>query len=321
MNHLLHYTIRPKTEKTENCTIGLPSSMMFYEHGKLWEDFFKKIGCRVIKSGPTTRDILNLGVSLCSTETCLPVKVFTGHAASLAGKADYVFIPRYKSMELHEMTCPKFCGLPDMVRLNLRGDIKLMEIAVDFGRGTEKTAESLKSVSRELGRDYDKVRNAFLSTVRYKMSADMEAGLIEPGIQSRRSIAVLGHPYMIYDKLLSMDLIGKLRERNYQVLTPDSLGHAARRENITIYRDKNFYEVGNDILGSALAFRKMPQVKGMVYLSPFACGVDSLVTEFIERRLHREGGKMPFMKVTVDEHTGEAGFDTRLEAFLDMIEE
>ncbi|GAE90647.1 hypothetical protein [Acetivibrio straminisolvens] len=56
----------------------------------------------------------------------------------------------------------------------------------------------------------------------------------------------------------------------------------------------------------------------MIYLTPFACGVDAFVLEFIERRL-KEQYNMPLLKLTVDEHTGEAGFDTRLEAFLDMI--
>ena len=29
--------------------------------------------------------------------------------------------------------------------------------------------------------------------------------------------------------------------------------------------------------------------------------------------------EIPYMKLTIDEHTGEAGFDTRLEAFIDML--
>jgi predicted nucleotide-binding protein (sugar kinase/HSP70/actin superfamily) len=40
------------------------------------------------------------------------------------------------------------------------------------------------------------------------------------------------------------------------------------------------------------------------------------VGEIIERRIVNK----PFIMLTVDEHTGEAGMLTRLEAFVDMIE-
>ncbi len=302
-------------------SVGLPSSLMFYEHGGLWEGFFTELGCRVISSGPTTREILDLGVGLCSNEACLPVKVFTGHAAKLAGEADYLFVPRYASMEKHEMTCPKFCGLPDMVRLSLQNQVRLLEVTVDYGKNPQKTDESLRTLAGKLGLDYKTVRKTFSDTVRHRLSSDTGAVLVAPGIENRRSVAVLGHPYMIYDELMSMGLISKLIRNRYQVLTPDSLTRAARREHEKLFRGRNFYEVGSDILGSAFAFLELPQVEGMVYLSPFACGVDSLVTEFIERRMQREKRHIPFLKVTVDEHTGEAGFDTRLEAFLDMLED
>jgi predicted nucleotide-binding protein (sugar kinase/HSP70/actin superfamily) len=38
----------------------------------------------------------------------------------------------------------------------------------------------------------------------------------------------------------------------------------------------------------------------------------------IERRLRRSSD-IPFIVLTIDEHSGEAGMDTRLEAFIDMI--
>lgn len=56
-------------------------------------------------------------------------------------------------------------------------------------------------------------------------------------------------------------------------------------------------------------------IDGIIYLACFGCGPDSLVGQIIQRRVR----KTPFMLVTVDEHTGEAGLVTRLEAFCDMI--
>jgi predicted nucleotide-binding protein (sugar kinase/HSP70/actin superfamily) len=87
--------------------------------------------------------------------------------------------------------------------------------------------------------------------------------------------------------------------------------------NAEPFVDKFFFNTGLENLGAAFTYMNLSGISGVIYLSPFACGVDSLTLEFIERKLFKKG--IPFLKLTVDEHTGEAGFDTRLEAFLDMI--
>lgn len=41
-----------------------------------------------------------------------------------------------------------------------------------------------------------------------------------------------------------------------------------------------------------------------------------MIGEMISRKVYRK----PFMMLTIDEHTGEAGLVTRLEAFCDMLQ-
>ena len=298
-------------------TVGFPEGMMFFEHRRLWEDFFHRLGCRVVCSGCTTNRILTSGVELCCNETCLPVKVFTGHAAALLGKADFIFIPRYARVCRYERACPKLCGLPDEVRLSLKNEVQPLEVTVDLGRDSAKTRESLGRLARELGRDRKAAEKAFSEAVETGLTAE-DSPNASPGGRGAPVIAVLGHPYMIYDDLLSMGLIGKLRGAGYRVLTPYDLKRSERRRDTHPFLGREFFETGLDILGGAPVFLGMPELAGMIYLTPFACGVDSLVTEFIDRRL-RSGRWVPFLKITVDEHSGEAGFDTRLEAFLDML--
>ena len=196
-----------------------------------------------------------------------------------------------------------------------------MEVAVDFNKGEAKTEQSLKDISNTLGCEFENVSHAFLKTVKDGLKSDMELSDIEPIRQKNKPcIAVLGHPYMIYDSFLSMDLIQKLEAKDYNVLTPANLKREAKRSNAQPYQAGNyFYGVGFENIGSAFAFAQDSDLKGIIYLTPFACGVDSLITEFIEQRLKNKS-RLPFMKITIDEHTGETGFDTRIEAFLDMIE-
>lgn len=304
-----------KIKNRKPTTIGLPKGLFYFQHYMLWENFFKYIGCNVIVSEDTNKYILDHGVKHCSNETCLPVKVFHGHVYSLIDKVDYVFIPRYISVGKNEYTCPKFCGLPDITMLNLKRNIKVLEIKLHLDQSPRQTHESLDEISKTLNVKYNIVVDAFIKALNL-YDNNQKANIATT--TDNNTIAVLGHPYMIYDNYLSMKLIKKLTDRNITVNTPMDLTHDIKRENAYPFQGKVFWDVGFDNLGSAFTFAGMSNVRGIIYLTPFACGVDSFIVEFIERRL-KSHYSIPFLKLTVDEHTGEAGFDTRIEAFLDMI--
>jgi predicted nucleotide-binding protein (sugar kinase/HSP70/actin superfamily) len=51
----------------------------------------------------------------------------------------------------------------------------------------------------------------------------------------------------------------------------------------------------------------------------FGCGPDSMMMNLVQMKAHAEA--VPFMSLTIEEHTAEAGILTRIEAFLDMIHE
>lgn len=124
-------------------TVGIPKGLFYFEHHVLWENFFCNLGCNVKVSDDTNKEILDWGVKHCSNETCLPVKVFHGHAYSLKDKVDYIFIPRYTSVDKNEYTCPKFCGLPDMTLLNLKRQIKLLEVKINVDAKTSGNIQKL----------------------------------------------------------------------------------------------------------------------------------------------------------------------------------
>ena len=59
-------------------------------------------------------------------------------------------------------------------------------------------------------------------------------------------------------------------------------------------------------------------VDGIIGIMAFGCGPDSLMMDMVHRQANRLK-TTPFMCLTLEEHTSEAGVITRLEAFLDMI--
>ena len=72
-----------------------------------------------------------------------------------------------------------------------------------------------------------------------------------------------------------------------------------------------------EMTGAAGYFLKSDNIDGIITLTAFGCGPDSLVIERIIR--YAKYSKVPLLNLTIDEHTGEAGIVTRIEAFTDML--
>ena len=56
-------------------------------------------------------------------------------------------------------------------------------------------------------------------------------------------------------------------------------------------------------------------VDGILFITSFPCGPDSLANELVMRKL-----KVPYINLIVDDMDGNAGIETRLESFLDILE-
>jgi len=49
------------------------------------------------------------------------------------------------------------------------------------------------------------------------------------------------------------------------------IDHETKRKNAYPFEGKVFWDVGFELLGSAFTFASYPDVKGIIYLTPFAC--------------------------------------------------
>ncbi|MFT9078698.1 acyl-CoA dehydratase activase-related protein [Ethanoligenens sp.] len=307
---------KPEVWANHPLRVGIPRTVGFYEHGAIWARMFALLDCEVVLSSPTDQSILNAGVRATATEFCLPIKVLTGHVLALADKVDVIFLPRYLSSMVGEMSCPKACALPDVARFCLGQSVEVLEAAIDPDRfSEEQEAVVLGPVAERLGLAEEIVRAALAQAKREQKEAE------RPTASSDRTIALLGHPYVLEDPYISMGLAGKLRKHGFGTIMPRDLPYQVRRADVHPYDGKAFYTIGLDVLGAAHAFARRQDVCGMIYLTPFGCGIDALAASHVEQHLRNGERRMPFMKLTVDEQTGEAGFDTRIEAFLDMMGE
>jgi len=132
------------------------------------------------------------------------------------------------------------------------------------------------------------------------------------------NIAIIGHVYNLYDNYINMNLIYKLRNDGVKIITLDMIDENIIQEKASGLNKKMFWNFGTKAVGGALHLLDRENIDGIIYLMSFGCGIDSFVCDYVERKIRRTSN-IPFIVLTIDEHSGEAGMDTRIEAFIDMI--
>jgi predicted nucleotide-binding protein (sugar kinase/HSP70/actin superfamily) len=131
------------------------------------------------------------------------------------------------------------------------------------------------------------------------------------------NVALIAHGYNIYDDRACMKIFDKLEKMDVRVFTSLQLTEEQMIEGIASLGQHKYWANENEMTGTAGHYLKDNKIDGIITLNAFGCGPDSLMIERIMRKA-KEVSK-PMLSLTIDEHTGEAGFVTRLEAFIDML--
>ncbi len=320
--------------------IGIPRALLYYQYYPMWKTFFEELGAEVVVSPPTTQAILAEGSARVVADTCLPVKGFLGHVISLVEKCDWIFIPAIRSVQNNIYNCSKFLGLPDMTRAVVPEAPPILEIDIDINQGKRKLYQAIYKLGRHLTWNPLRVRRASLAAwqahLNYRevmfsqgltppqaierISGTPEAAPKEPANQlasTRATIALIGHPYLLYDEYINHRLIYRLEQADNKVLTPEMLTTEELESAIARLVGKAYWTYEEEVVGAGGHYLQNG-ADGVIGIMAFGCGPDSLMMDTVRRQAARLRAT-PFMNLTLEEHTAEAGVVTRLEAFTDMI--
>lgn len=290
--------------------VGIPKGLLFYKYHPFFTTFFRELGSDIIISPDTNKDILDEGVKYCIDDACLPIKVFHGHVAYLKDKCDIILIPRIIQVREREYICPKFCGLPEMVKNSIPNMPKTVDMPM-YIISWKKLYPWAINAGRMITTNKSKIKKAFDTALKEQENFK----LILKDSDKQITVAILGHPYNIFDNYINMNVVKKLNKLGVGVVTEESLDEKIIDEEIKHLYKRPFWTFARNAYGFASNIYKDNKVNGIIYISSFACGIDSVVIELIKNRI----GDFPFLTLKIDEHTGEAGLDTRLEAFIDML--
>lgn len=325
------------SNSTKELVIGIPRGMSFYGNYPFWHGFFSDLGFEIVLSDFTTKQTVSDGAALVVTETCLPIKIYLGHVVNLIKKGvENIFVPSIQSIAPKIYNCSKIRGLPDLVRNVVNGDFRVIEATLDKSVKNGGLYEFLKeavepfgitdmNIIKKASKQGWKVYNNFHLMLRagidYKTALrNAISGKIildNPEKTGFINVALISHDYNIYDDRACMKIFDKLEKMGVNVYSALQLTNEQMAEGVSAIAWHRYWANEFEMTGAAGHYMKDNKIDGIITLNSFGCGPDSLMIESITRKA-KEFNK-PLLALTIDEHTGEAGFVTRLEAFIDML--
>lgn len=291
--------------------IGIPRSLFYYYYGNIWKSFFQELGISYIISPKTNKEIINLGMKYSTDEMCLSIKNYIGHVAFLKDKCDYILIPRIDNYGTLNQTCTNFLSIYDYI--NNIFDIKILNYNIDINnKKTEK--KGLTNIAYKLGINKKMAniayRIAFLNNNR--LLIERQKNNYNKLLSKGKKILLVSHSYNIYDEFIGIPLIKILENMKIEVIFSDQFNN--RLSNYLSKKlSKNLYwKYSKEIIGSIIMSKK--HIDGIIFLSTFPCGLDSLANELVMRKID-----LPYLNLIIDDLDSLSGIETRIESFIDIL--
>ncbi len=296
-------------------TVGIPRGLLYYRYENMWQPFFKELGINIVISPITTHKLAEGGMSITGSEACLALKIFIGHVETLVGKCDYILVPRVKSYGRNREMCPRFDALYDLTANTFRGKAqKFLTFNIDEKAGISER-DGFVDLARSLGVSYIAARKAYKIAKSAENNARNISVFKENELYKEDAIKILivARNYVIEDAYIGKPIVDFLKGSDvvpikaYVLDRQTALGHSADMSPTCKW------EFCRETVGG-VALNK-DRVDGIILVSTFPCGPDSMVNEILMRRISDN----PVLNIVLDGQTGTAGLETRLESFLDII--
>ena len=296
-------------------TIGIPKAFLYYRYKVLWETFFNNLDCQIILSDDTTKKTIELGKKYSIDESCLSSKIYLGHVASLVNKCDYLLIPRAENYGKNEKVCVKFNATYDIVK-NLFPNINILEYNIDKKRNPFTFISFLK-IGLKIDKKPFKIIKSYIKA-KQAHKKNIKTKHIEQNNKlntNKLKILIVSHPYNIYDEYIGKPIIKKLQSMNIELIYADRVNPKISKMYASSISPTLYWTYSKELIGSIPYYKY--SIDGIIFLTSFPCGPDSLVNELVLRKTN----DIPMTNILIDELSASTGLETRLESFVDIIKE
>jgi predicted CoA-substrate-specific enzyme activase len=303
-------------------TIGLNRSFLINTYFPFFNAFFKELGCRVVL--PDKPD--PVGMEQQGAAFCFPVEIAHGFMADLLNKKpDVLFLPLLRGVPAdrensNTCTCVFVQGESFYLRSTFEGTraMKVLDPYLDLSRGFKPKIPEFIKIAANLGASRQAGLAAFKAGMEAQNSFKAElqakgAELLSQIDEDHDAIGIVlfGRPYNAFAGEANKGIPGKFASRGFRIIPFDMLPY----EDETMDDAETMYwSMGRMILKASRFVRNHSRLFG-TYISNFSCGPDSFLVGYFRDEM----GRKPSLTLELDSHTADAGLETRIEAFLDIV--
>jgi predicted CoA-substrate-specific enzyme activase len=310
-------------------TVGLNRSFLLNTYYPMFSTFFKELGLHVTIPGTPDSN----GKSKMSSSFCFPVEIshtFFQSMINSAAHLDFIFLPQIKAIPTHEpgsdaQLCPFVQAEPyylktafdDALKMEGAKGTALLSPVLDMTAGLQAAQKPLVQTALDMGYGRKEAKAAFARALQNQQSTGLEIKALGKsflasleGKPEKRGIVLFGRPYNSFTPEANKNIPGKFASRGVPIIPFDCL--PVEQENP---KKGLFWGLGQHIYKGAQFVSRHPQLFG-VFITNFSCGPDSFIISYFRDVM----GEKPSLTLELDSHTADAGLETRIEAFLDIIE-
>lgn len=320
------YVKKDYKPKDNAIVVGLNRSFQINTLYPMFYTFFSELGCKVVMP----EEVRQSGIDKGMTSYCLSAQVALGMFEDLLlKKPDVIFLPQIKEMKVSEekeyrieyqTTCMFVQGEPFYQRATflkgMKNPPKMLTPMLNFMTGYDAEEKTFINIAKELGFSEKEGREAHKKAVEAQLK--FFKGLKEEGRKilaeleknpDKIAVVLFGRPYNAFADETNKGVPFKFASRGIEIIPYDFLPY----EYEPNYRN-TYWEMGQRIIKAARIVKRHPQLFGC-YLTNFLCALDSIMVQHFRDLM----GSKPSLTLEIDSHTADAGINTRIEAFMDVI--
>lgn len=307
-------------------SVGINQSLITHALFPLYHTFFSKLGVKIILS-----DNIDLeGVIKQQSSFCLPAQISHGLFLDLMKhKPDFIFMPEVYEMHVKNCendlkdsnaTCVMVSKEANFIGQAFNHYIensKFIHPYLNFAKGYHTQESAFVRIARQMNiAQRSSASNAYIEAVKEQHS--VERSILSLGNEildfleknpDEIAIVIVGRGYNSFSNLANKGIPQKFASRGIRVMSYDMLdGSAEALDNF------QSWESGKNILRAARIIKSHNQLFP-VYISNYSCGPDSILIPQFRNIMSSK----PSLTLELDEHTADAGINTRIEAFLDIV--
>jgi predicted CoA-substrate-specific enzyme activase len=307
--------------------VAMNRSYMINTYFPFFETFFRTLGFGVRLPEAPSR----AGADRCGAAFCYPGELAHGFFHTLLDTDPapaFLFLPHFKSIPGINGDPSTLCPLVQSESYYLKSafrkelasletqNTRILSPVLNMAPGLAAIKPAMLAAASAMGAGKRQVQEAFDAALAAQerfagslkaMGRNILSGL--PETAEGFAVVLFGRAYNAFAPEAHMGIPGKFASRGIPVIPFDALDFESE-----VPKRHMYWGMGRQILQAARQVRKHPRLFG-VYITNFSCGPDSFLLGYFRQIM----GSKPSLTLELDSHTADAGLETRVEAFLDIV--